>query len=400
MAEEFVITGIGVISAAGIGKEVFEDALINNKSGLREITSFDTIGKKNHIGGEVRDFNLDAIFPDRRFRRAATVSKYCLAASKIAIDDAGLDPCKWDGTKVGLIVGVTHGAINYTREFHSALMREGPTGVSPMLFPDSVLNAAAGNVSIAFNIKGMAHTIIGGVPVGLAAIDYAIKIMRNSGLDLCLVGGTEEIDRVVFDGYTRFGLLSPNDGKTEGIKPFGITRNGFIIGEGACVLVIERKKLATIRGARIYANIHAAHTVVYVIPARGCSIFKSIPDNGNIYISTGANGTAKDSIEAKMFQTVFCSAGQAGIYFPKKPFIGNIKPIIGECFAASSMMQVASAAMVLYNGVIPPALIDYDLIPEINWGKFNPSAEEVEVKTAIVSSIGLEREGSFLVLKR
>jgi len=98
MAEEFVITGIGMVCASGTGKETFWDALINSRTGLKNITRFDTGGRKSHLGGEVPDFDLDAVFPDRRFRRAADVSKYCLASSKLAIDDAGLDPI--DGTAV------------------------------------------------------------------------------------------------------------------------------------------------------------------------------------------------------------------------------------------------------------------------------------------------------------
>lgn len=392
MTDEFVITGIGVISPAGIGKDAFWDAVLSGKSGLKEITCFDTALHKSHLGGEIKGFDLDAVFspieafgdiPDKRFRRAANISRYALASSKLAIDDAGLDSNKWDDAKAGIVVGVTHGAINYSREFHAALIKEGSLAASPMLFSDSVLNAPAGNVSIAFNIKGAAHTIIGGASVGLDVIAYAIKTMQNNNLDVCIAGGAEEIDSLVFDSYARFKLLSPNNGKKEGIKPFGIDRNGFIIGEGACMIILEKKKSAIERGARIYAEIGSVNTI------KSCNVFKDVSAD-NIYISTGANGTENDRIEAELLQGISA----------KKSFIGNIKLITGECFAAGSLMQTALAAMVIDKGIIPPSIIDYDLIPEMGWAGFNHSMEKTEIKTAIVSSIGLEGKGSFLVLKK
>ena len=395
MAEEFVITGIGMVCASGTGKETFWDALINSRTGLKNITRFDTEGRKSHLGGEVPDFDLDAVFPDKRFRRAADVSKYCLASSKLAIDDAGLDPYIWDGSKAGLVVGVTHCAINYSREFHAAMVKEGPAAVSPSLFSDSVLNAPAGNVSIAFNIKGAIHTIVGGTPAGIDAIGFATRVMRNSNLDLCLVGCTEEMDSVVSDGYARFGLLSPNDGQDEGIKPFGIRRNGFVIGEGACVLVIERKKGAMERKAKIYAEIGMFDTAACVTTGRFRDVLKNIGDE-TAYISTGANGTAGDDIEAGALQ-VLCDSGHGS----RKPFIGNIKPVTGECFAAGSMLQIASAAMVIQKGIIPPSNIQTEGLDSKfrGLGRFNVSAVEMKINVAAISSIGLKEEGALLVLR-
>lgn len=381
MMEEFVITGIGIVSSAGIGKEAFWDAMLNTRTGLRDIAGFDTSGKKSHIGGEIRGFDLDSVFPDKRFRRAADISKYCLASCRLAIDDAGLDSKKWDGAKVGIVVGVTHGAINYSREFYASLIKEGPSAISPMFFSDSVLNAPAGNASFAFNVKGAVHTIVGDTHAGIAAVNHAVRVMQNDNLDICIAGCAEEIDSLVFDSYARFKLLSPNNGKKEEIKPFGIDRNGFIVGEGACMLVIENKKAAIDRRARIYAEIDA----------------KKWGDDrwldGGIYISTGANGTENDIMEAEILKKNFGDIGA-------QPFIGNIKPIVGECFAAGSSMQIALSSMALYNGIIPPSTLHgYDLIPEIRWGRFNRYAEQVDVKRAIVSSTGIGRGTAFLLLK-
>lgn len=376
---EYVITGIGIVSPIGIGKSAFWDALLARRTGIKEITSFNTRGYKSRFGAEITPDDIDAVFFDKRFRRAANISRYCLAAAWLAIKDSGLDPSGWDPAKVGLVVGVTHGAMNYTREFHAALIREGVLSASPMFFSDSVLNAPAGNASIAFNIKGAAHTIVGGVPAGIDAIDYAIRVMKNNNLDVCIAGGVEEIDALVFDSYARFGLLSPNNRGKEGIKPFASDRNGFVAGEGSCMLVLEKKEAAVKRAANVYAGISDARDF----------------DNKIIYAATGANGTDKDVVEAGILKALLAGNNKSAA----KVFVGNIKPLVGECFAAGSAMQAASAAMTLYKGIIPPSTIREGLIKEMDWCSPNTKAEDVKADMALISSIGFEGSGSLLVLK-
>ncbi|MEK6598771.1 MAG: beta-ketoacyl synthase N-terminal-like domain-containing protein [Deltaproteobacteria bacterium] len=390
MSCEYVITGIGIVSPIGIGNPVFWDALLAGRTGIKEIKSFNTEGQRSRLGAEINTDDIDAVFSDKRFRRAAKISKYCLAAADMAIKDSGLNPSVWDPAKTGLVVGVTHGAMNYTRDFHTALIREGALSASPMFFSDSVLNAPAGNASIAFNIKGAAHTIAGGIPAGIDAIDYAIRVMRNNNLDVCIAGGAEEIDALVFDSYARFGLLSPNNRGKEGIKPFASDRNGFVTGEGACMLVLEKKEAAVKRGAVVYAGISDANPLG--------TDFKSVPsdDRGKIiYAVTGANGAGKDVIEARILKALLAGNNKNAA----RVFVGNIKPLTGECFAAGSAMQAASAAMALHKGIIPPSTIGEGLIKEMDWCRPNTKEEEVKADMALISSIGFEGSGSLLVLK-
>jgi len=380
MSCEYVITGIGIVSPIGIGNPAFWDALLAGRTGIKEIKSFNTEGQRSRLGAEINPDDIDAVFSDKRFRRAAKISKYCLAAAGLAIKDSGLDPSGWDPAKAGLVVGVTHGAMNYTREFHTVLIREGALSASPMFFSDSVLNAPAGNASIAFNIKGAAHTIAGGIPAGIDAIDYAIRVMRNNNLDVCIAGGAEEIDALVFDSYARFRLLSPNNRGKEGIKPFASDRNGLVTGEGACMLVLEKKEAAVKRGAVVYAGISDARDF----------------DNKIIYAVTGANGTGRDVVEADILKSLLSENTKNAA----KVFAGNIKSLTGECFAAGSAMQVASAAMALHKGVIPPSNIGDGLIKEMDWYRLNTKAEEVKADMALVSSIGLDGNRSLLYLMR
>ncbi|MEK7689174.1 MAG: beta-ketoacyl synthase N-terminal-like domain-containing protein, partial [Deltaproteobacteria bacterium] len=374
MSCEYVITGIGIISPIGIGNPAFWDTLLAGRSGIKEIKSFNTEGQRSRLGAEINTDDIDAVFSDKRFRRAAKISKYCLAAAGLAIKDSGLNPSGWDPAKAGLVVGVTHGAMNYTRDFHTALIREGALSASPMFFSDSVLNAPAGNASIAFNIKGAAHTIAGGIPAGIDAIDYAIRVMRNNNLDVCIAGGAEEIDALVFDSYARFRLLSPNNRGKEGIKPFASDRNGFVTGEGACMLVLEKKEAAVKRGAVLYAGISDVRDF----------------DNKIIYAVTGANGTGKDVVEAGILKALLAGNNKNAA----RVFVGNIKPLTGECFAAGSAMQAASAAMALHKGIIPPSTIGEGLIKEMDWCRPNTKEEEVKADMALISSVGFEGSGS------
>ena len=389
MSCEYVITGIGIVSPIGIGNPVFWDALLAGRTGIKEIKSFDTGGQRSRLGAEINTDDIDAVFSDKRFRRAAKISKYCLAAADMAIKDSGLNPSVWDPAKAGLVVGVTHGAMNYTRDFHTALIREGALSASPMFFSDSVLNAPAGNASIAFNIKGAAHTIAGGIPAGIDAIDYAIRVMRNNNLDVCIAGGAEEIDALVFDSYARFRLLSPNNRGKEGIKPFASDRNGFVTGEGACMLVLEKKEAAVKRGAVLYAGISDAKDFDNHVPE--CFYRGKI-----IYAVTGANGTGKDVVEADILKSLLSGNNKNAA----KVFVGNIKPLTGECFSAGSAMQSGAAAMALHKGIIPPSTIGDGLIKEMDWCRPNTKEEEVKADMALISSIGFEGSGSLLVLKK
>lgn len=402
---EYVITGIGIVSPIGIGKSEFWDSILSSKSGIKDITisnAFSDIsdtdksiyGHKSMLGGEICHAALDNIFSDRRFRRAANISKYCIAASGLAIRDSGLDFSGWDPEKIGLTVGVTHGAMNYTREFHTALVREGALAASPMFFSDSVLNAPAGNASIAFNIKGASHTIAGGITSGIDAIDYAINVMRNNNLDICIAGGAEELDPLVMDSYAKFNLLSPNNRGKAGIKPFAYNRNGFIAGEGACMFVVEKKDSAVKRKANIYAGIYK------IIPVKKDMALSTIVSedfhNKSIYAVSCANGTGIDVVEAGILKALLASINKDY----SKAFVGNIKPLTGECFAAGSAMQAAAAAMALYNGIMPPSTLTDGLIREMDWYRPNTKAENVKADIAIVTSIGFEGRGSLLVLKK
>jgi len=424
MRHDIVITGIGAITPAGVaptgysdkggiaplggiapfgGKEAFWDAVINGRQCFAESERFTSKGIKggNTPLGGIAAFGgiaarlcapvsgVDAALPDRRFRRAADISKYALVAVKEAAADAGLDLAQQDPCRIGLVMGITHGAINFTREFHAGFVKDGTAGASPMCFSDSVLNAPAGNVSIALNIKGPTHTIVGDSNAGFSALCYGLKLLEHGNVDICFIGGTEELDAVIAGAYAKIRLLSPNDGGAEDIRPFASDKNGFIIGEGACVLTLERKETAVKRGAKIYARVASAD--FFAFPQKAASlapVFAGV----DVLVSSGANGTRFDEFEATLLSTALKDAASMRLFC--------LKRLLGESFAAGGVMQTAAAALAINLSVAPPSNITYPLPQEFLRAVCTKTAVSAKAALAVASGAGTKGSGYIVTLER
>lgn len=388
MSDEFVITGLGVVSPVGVGINSLWEAMLTRSSGIRP-SSEAFIKAGAPLTAAIND-DIDAHLDDRRFRRAANISKYALVAVNQAIADAAIAPAAWNGEEVGVVVGVTHGAINLTREFHTGFVMDGALCASPALFSESVLNAPAGNISIALGIKGATHTIVGDSGAGLNAVEFGLKIMRNLGLPVCVIAGAEELDPVVAQAYKGFGLLSPT-----GIRPFGLPTSGFVLGEGAGAIVIETMAHALSRSTRIYARIKTALPPIW----RG-QVFNA--DNeaaaDDTFVSTGANGTQRDAFELRLLSGLFSRPLPRPTTDVNKIFLGNIKPLTGESFAASALMQVIAATLVIEKGIVPPSTVRAVSIQDAACAATNDDAEQRPIAQALVTSVGLKGPAHAILL--
>lgn len=379
MTPDIVITGIGAVSSAGFGAQALWEALVEKKPCFATVSLPDG---KEHLAAMVK--NIDGYLNDKRWRRAAEISKYSIAAIKLALEDAGIESSTWNSRQTGLVTAVTHGAIKFTIEFHASLVKEGPAAASPMVFSDSVLNAPAGNASIAFNIKGAAHTVIGDLGAGIQSISTAVRTMRCNGIKICLAGATEEFAPLVMSTYLKLKLIA-RGGAKEPARPFSTGHNGFMPGEGACFMVLEEKGSALERGARIYGEIAYAKNPL----SAGRSLDTS--GMGETIIFAGANGTYADANESAMLEKFFCGS-------KARPYICCIKPLIGESFAASGMMQIAAAAISLRKGIAPPSNTDSGL-ESIAWAKQTDAPKTCIIETAIASAAGYNDGGGLLVLR-
>src|SRR3989338_8203459 len=258
MDKRIVITGIGVLAANGIGKKEFWKALKEGRSGIKPVTLFDTSTTRAKTAGEITGFRAEAFVGEKGLRNLDRATKLVLSASKLALDDGGLKSPLDEETsqRTGVSLGSTLGSVWSISEFDKEGLREGPRAVNPALFPNTVINAPASQISIRFNIKGFNTTISTGFASSLDAIDYAMNLMGLYDYDVVLAGGVEELCEQTFKGFHKIGhLAGSREGKLEIDCPFDKRRNGIVLGEGASILILEELEHAKKRGALIYAEL-------------------------------------------------------------------------------------------------------------------------------------------------
>jgi 3-oxoacyl-(acyl-carrier-protein) synthase len=313
---KLVISGIGPLSPLGAGRECLWQSLSEGHSGIKEISRFSSI--PGAMGGEIIGVEIDDIVDDRKFRRAADVSKYAMAAIKLAITDAGLESVK--GEDSAIVTAVTHGALNYTQEYHESLLTGDVEDISPILFSDSVLNAPAGNASICFGIQGAVHTIVGGTGASVKAAILAGRLMGEGRVKRAIVVSAEELNELSF--YCRSKLGEP------------------VLSEGAGAILIEGEN------ARENTNVYC-------------------------YISGFASHLNPEDREASLKTSIDKALAMAGIEKQDLNFVlSDVPPVMdtgylnglpsdtvsryyGKAFCVSSMWNIIAAAYIIKQGVLP-----------------------------------------------
>src|SRR5262245_43986235 len=255
--ERIVVTGVGVVSALGAGREAFWRSLTAGASGLRPLSLFPVRSGGSRLAGEIAEFSPGPFIGTKGIRHFDRTALLLACAAKLALEDAGIrgsaaDPARDDG--IGIAVGSTFGTIGSIAAFDTEALREGPAYVNPMEFPNTVLNAPASRVSILFGVTGPNATISTGETSGLDAIGYATDFLRLGRADAMLAGGVFGLGADVYRGFAGTGVLSGSAGE-ELCAPFDRRRNGIVLGEGGCLLVLEPLTRARTRGARIYGEI-------------------------------------------------------------------------------------------------------------------------------------------------
>ena len=394
MLDNAVITGLGVVSPVGMGKEIFWRALIEKKSGIKKISKFNTDPYPYHWAGEIADFSFEDYVPDKGFRRIADISRYAMAATILAQKDADLK--KLDTQKTLLILCTNLGPINMSRMFQKGLIAG--DGASPMLFADSTLNAPTGNIALCLGLQGKCHTIIGGGPAGIKATGLAVDHLRTGKTDLAIVVGAEELDEVVHYSFSKFGCLFSSDVENSHWSPFNHNRKGFVMGEGAGAIVLERKEDAIKRNANIYAEVggwssafslNGNDEVLTKTMSKSIEMGKLEPDSID-YISVGSNGCTLDHLETKALKT----------FYDKSPLIGSLKPNTGESFSATTFLQIVAASLMMEKETVLPNINPSKMHTE--WCDLHIPSEVVHspFNAALINSIGMEGSCASLVIKR
>jgi len=409
--KRIVITGIGVLASNGIGKKDFWKALKDGVSGIKPVTLFDTGNLRSKMAGEIRDFNTEAILGIKGLRNLDRATCLSLAASKLAMDDASISyPISENETDLfGVSLGTTVGSLWSISEFDKEAIRGGPRSVNPALFPNTVVNSPASQISIRFNIQGFNATLSTGFCSSIDAIYYAMNMISFYDYKIVLTGGVEDLCEQTYKGFYKIGhLAGSRPGKEEMDCPFDKRRNGIVFGEGASIFALEEFNHAKKRGAKIYAEVLGYGTSfdpdsknIYNPKAKGASrainacLEDAKIDIGEIgYVSAAANSTLDcDAMEAVALKDVF------GAKLRNIP-VSSVKSMMGESFSASGAMNLASSLSVLENNVIPPTInyekpdrrCDLDCVPN--------KAREKKVDKILINSFSPTGGNSVMAIGR
>lgn len=359
MEKKIAITGLGVISPLGTGRDKFWSGLREGRTGFKEITLFDTSPFAVKVAGEISDFDAQAFLGKKGLRELDRSTRLVCSAARLALDDAGLGINDAKSDQVGVSIGATFGSLHSISQFDRVGLTEGPRFVNPSHFPNTVINSPASQVSIRFGIKGFNTTISTGFCAGMDSLIYACDFLRLKRVEAVLAGGVEELCEETFQGFHILGCLSGSDGSEQVCCPFDRRRNGVVLSEGAAVMVLEDLAAARKRGADILAVMLGYGTAFDPMPTSGNGLSRAISaaltDAGCSadkvdYISSCANSSLElDRLETSVIKEIF---GERSWQIP----VSSIKSMIGESFSASGSMSLTSAVGVLRDGIIPPTV--------------------------------------------
>ena len=401
MTNRVVVSGLGMVTPLGTGKEDFAANLFAGRSGIGPITAFDTSRFPSRLGAAVTDFNPKDFISIKNRRRMDRLSLMATASTRMALDDAGLAVTAANRDRIGIILGVAYGSTDVAAQFMGTLFTEGPNLVSPILVPNTVMNAPAGHASIELGFRGINSTVNHHEASAETAIAYAAAEIRNGRADVLLAGGADIFSAFFFEILTHFKALSPVGGNEEGARPFDIRRNGPVVGEGAGVLCLESMAHALERGVIPYCEIGGwglssspAPPTDWPADPRGpvLAIQRALGTAGILpdqvdHVSASANGGRNlDRLEAAALSRVFGAQ-------EKKPRISSIKGALGESFSSGGI-RAAAAALSIKARILPPTLGLTTPLQPLNFVK----AHAIDMPVACALLNGFSSGGTFASL--
>ncbi|HPW40915.1 MAG TPA: beta-ketoacyl-ACP synthase II [Bacillota bacterium] len=405
-----VVTGIGVISPIGTGREKFFKSLKEGVSGVGHITRFDTEGFDTKIAAEVKDFDPSGYFDRKECRRMDRFSQYAIAASKMAAEDSNINPESLDSSRFGVCIGSGIGGMETMEAQYDILREKGPGRVSPFMIPMMISNIAAGNISIALNAKGPSITVVTACASATNAIGEAFKIIQRGDAEIMVTGGTEaSITPLSLAGFCSMKALSTrNDDPKAASRPFDKDRDGFVMGEGAGMLIIEELEHALKRGAVIYGEIAG-----YGATGDAYHITAPAPDGDGAYRAMlmavndaginaceldyiNAHGTSTDLNDKLETLAIKRLLGEEA----KKVAVSSTKSMTGHLLGAAGAIEAIACLMAINEGVIPPTInyttpdeeCDLDYVPN--------KAVNRKVDWAMSNSLGFGGHNASIILKK
>jgi len=405
-----VVTGMGAITPIGIGLEAFWQSLIEGKSGIGPITHFNTEGFDCRIAGEVKGFDPSLYMDKKEARRLVSVLQFAIAAAKMALQDGKLTVSAENANDIGVLIGSGIGGIGFMEEQAVILKEKGPGRVSPFSVPWMITNMAAGMVSIATGAKGPNSCVTTACATGTHATGDAMRILQRGEASAMLAGGTEAAITPL--GIASFcsakALSTRNDAPEKASRPFEHDRDGFVMGEGSGVVLLETLEHAKKRGARIYAEIVGygmsgdAHHITAPAPggegaARAMlAALKDAKLSPTDIKHINAHGTStelNDKFETMAVKRVFGD-------WAHKIAISSNKSMIGHLLGAAGAVEFIAMVLSIVNSIVPPT-INYDTPdPECDLDYTPNSARSMTVEAAMSNSFGFGGHNASLIVKK
>jgi len=412
--ERVVVTGIGSISSVGIGKDKFWDGIVNGRSGIKKVESIPPeIQSACKIAGEIPDFDPSPYMDKKAIRRTDRFIQFALAASHMAVADAGLDTSKEDPERVGVVVGSAAGGFQTIEDQFRVLTSRGPDRCSPFTVPMLIVNMAAGWVSIAHNAKGPNLCQVTACATSTHSIGDAYRIIQRGEADVMFAGGSEApITSLVMAGFAAARTLSTrNDEPERASRPFDKDRDGFVMGEGGAVLILESLSHAQARGAHIYAEVAGygltGDAFDIVAPcADGDGAIRSMRqaikeagvDPGEVdYVN--AHGTSTplgDRAETVAVKQVFGEHATSG-----KLLVSSTKSMTGHLLGAAGAIEAAVAVMSIEHSIVPPTINLDNPDPECDLNYVpNKAIKDRSIKIAMSNSFGFGGHNGSLLFRK
>lgn len=410
MLSRIVVTGMSVISPVGTGLEAFWSSLVEGKSGAGPVTRFDTEGYTTKIAAEVKDFVPEKYIEKKEARRMDRFTQFAAAAAGMVLEDAALDLDTVDRDRVGVILGSGIGGLETLEEQHKVLMSRGPGRISPFFIPMMIANMGAAQIAILYGLRGCNLITTSACASSNNAIGDSFRLLQRGHADVMICGGTEApITPMSMAGFCVMKAMSTrNDEPEKASRPFDMERDGFLIGEGAALLVLERLEHAQKRGAKIYgevagygASCDAYHVVAPDPEGRGAAMaMKMALDDAALkpgdvdYIN--AHGTSTplgDKLETMAIKQVFGDHSY-------KLAVSSTKSMTGHLLGAAGGLEAVACLMAIDKGVIPPTINLENPDPEFDLDYVPNKSREARVGVALSNAFGFGGHNATLILKK
>jgi 3-oxoacyl-[acyl-carrier-protein] synthase II len=403
-----VVTGLGAVAPNGIGVESFWQNIINGVSGIAPITRFDASKHDTRIAGEVKGFDPLQWLEKKEVRKMDLFIHYAVAAAQMAYDDSGLKVTDEDRERVGVFVGTGMGGIPALEESHNILLEKGPGRISAFFIPSIITNLASGQISMRFGMKGPNSCVCTACATGNHATGDSFRIIQRGEADVMLAGGTEAvITPLTIGGFCSMKALSTrNDEPTRASRPFDKDRDGFVMGEGAGLMVLEELEHAKRRGAKIYAEIvgygMSADAYHITLPAPDGAVrsmrlalrdAKVTPSQVDYINAHGTSTPAGDVNETMAVKTVFNEHARTLA-------VSSTKSMTGHLLGAAGGIESVITVLSITHGILPPTINYETPDPECDLDYVPNTARRAEVRYALTNSFGFGGTNASLLFKK